>query len=1215
MKTTNPKTCQNPDLAAIAGGSPSWRGASIWTALALLILAALPAGAQNTIKPFQVRFEVPVGFSGTVFLTNNVMRVATNGAPVDGTGTNWVIPNVNVSITGAPAGVTAALVDSGLVNPIGTIPINLNTNNGSKTTNLVVQLVFSGSQAAGISTLGVNMVGGITNGFFPLVLEVAKIWNGPANATLNGAGNWSDASKWQGGIPGPGDVVVFNDIGTQTNNLLATSITTNLLSNSVVDVSTTIAALRFSQTNAIPASGAPNTNWQNLVISPGVVLTINGSGGFSMLRDFSYGLNKLNVTIAGTNGTLIQSNETANFSLLADGAVASILDMSALSKLQLDVNEVNIGDILSYPNYQYFVTNAYSPGGTFGGSRPSKCLPTWKMAATNIVRGVYVDPFNYTNALFRSYALEIGRNETTGGSSGNDFVMTLGATNSLQFDGICVGGYAALGSVINFLNSNSFALFRNTNGGRMSVFTCGDAAGYSTTAGLQNNTKCGNTGFGVDFTRSTVDVLVDRFYMSRDRGYTTGNGICQSSLGMSSGIIDVNKAFIGSQESGDQTNQDSCTATLTVTNAGVFRVNGTLALGYTTADLGDPSVPASTKGVVNIGPGGTVMASNVYVGGTTKASTGNAINLNGNATLIVSNGIADATPNGALGTMTFAGGNNTVKLFVDGLNTSSLIYVTNFTSSGTGNKLVIGGVKNITFPADIVVMTGAGTPAVSASSFDAGVVMPSGSGLSGTLATLNTGGSNAIVLHIINRVGNHLVWRASGSTADWDYTTPNWVNQTNGAPITYDNPDTVAFDDAAGVATNINIAGALTLTPAAINMTNTTHYYTFLNGPNSIGGGPSLNKFGTGTVEIDGNTTLSVQLNQGVLAGFNPGTIGNANIAAGAVMNYGGDMGGSLASAGTATTGGAIAGTLTVQSGGIVTNAGTANNPVTVLNGGFLYNSGTLNNIGTGTSGSPTVSSNATLINAGAINGDILFVNGTLEDLGGSANTTVTSVSLGANGNYIPGGDGIGVSQINSDGVGTFPGALLLSQGSFVTFKVNMALSPSNSLAQVSHLSYGASASQQTQNGCTLVITNVGAIPFNTNQTFQIFNNVNGSGGPPFSTGTSTNTFPVILPASPGPGLTWDLTQLWISGTIGIVRANSGPTFTSSIGVVNGTNIVAQFSWDSALLGYRLETQNNPLSVGLSTNWSGVAGSTTNTTVFITNSVSTNAVFYRLVFP
>ena len=97
------------------------------------------------------------------------------------------------------------------------------------------------------------------------------------------------------------------------------------------------------------------------------------------------------------------------------------------------------------------------------------------------------------------------------------------------------------------------------------------------------------------------------------------------------------------------------------------------------------------------------------------------------------------------------------------------------------------------------------------------------------------------------------------------------------------------------------------------------------------------------------------------------------------------------------------------------------------------------------------------------------------------------------------------------------------------------------------------------------------------------------------------------------------MSQLWVSGNIGIVGANSGPTLTNSFTIVGGTNIIGQFDWSSSYLGYRLQSLVTPLTVGLTPdtnyNWSGVSGSWTNTTVTLTNVPGTNSVFYRLVFP
>lgn len=1202
---------------------------SLWRKLSRCLLASTllavgclspTAQAQTTIKPYQIRAEVPTGFSGTVILSNNVMRVATNGASVlDGTGTNWVIPDVNVSITGAPPGVTATPVDSS-ENPVTTVPIHMNINNASQSTNLWVKLDFDGTQASSTYTLSFNATGGLTNTSVFLTLEVGKIWNGSGNALADGPGNWSSSSSWLGGSsPGENDNVVFTDVGTQTNSVTAG----NLLTNSVVDINTTIASLRFAQTNSA-------TNYHNLYINPGVTLAIKGAGGFSMLRDITYVATKMNVTIAGTNGTLVQTNENSNFSMLVDGQQASVLDMSGLGNLYLDVNRLSIGDIEAYPNYMNLLTNGYSQNSTtIGAAMPMRVLPTWRMAMTNYVRAVYVDPYNYTNVFSRSYALEIGRNNYGGGSSAADHVLNMGLTNVFYMDGICVAGYASLGGVLQFQNSGSYALFRNTNGGRMSIFAAADAAGttYGITTG--DNTKCASP--GVDFSKGTVDMLVDRFYLSLDRGNvaSSGKGVSQTAFVVSSGIIDANTAILGYQSAGDQTNQSYCYATMTVSNTAVLKVNDTLALGYATATRGGVNAEENGYGQIAIGPGGTVMANNITVGGVTKASSKNAITLTSGASLIVSNGIADASPYGALGTLSLKG-NSSLTLFVNTTNTIPLVYVTNLTASSTGNKLIIGGVvtnASTTYPVTVPLIFGANPSIpVLTSVFDAGVTMPPG--FHGVL--LANASANEIDLLVYNRQPGYLLWRgpAGGSgTADWDYTSKNWLDQVTGIMTNYNNPDYVAFDDAPGYATNINIAGGtIALSPSAIAMTNNTLYYTFLDGGNTILGGPALNKYGTGGLEIDGNTTASVALNQGVLSGTSSGSMGGVSIAAGAVMNYAGSIGGSITCSGTGTSSGSIAGTLTVLTGGVMTNSGTIANTMSVQAGGFLYNSdsGALNNVGTGSAATPQVAKGGEFVNNGVISGDLLYINGTFEDLGGAFdNITLTSVSMGPGGTFIPGGDAVGNTTINSDGVGSFPGAALLAQGSTNVFKIDVAGS-ANTVLTANFLSFGGSASTQTQNGCTLVINNVSGTPFSAGQSFQLFHNVNNTGVAPYSTGSSTNTFPVISPPTPGPGLAWDLSHLWVpngagnSGVLGVVSSSGGPTLTNSFARV-GTNIVGQFSWDASDYGWRLESLVAPLSVGLAPNtnytWTGVAGSWTNTTMTITNMVGTNSVFYRLTFP
>ncbi|MGH7951599.1 MAG: hypothetical protein ACREFE_06735, partial [Limisphaerales bacterium] len=357
-------------------------------------------------------------------------------------------------------------------------------------------------------------------------------------------------------------------------------------------------------------------------------------------------------------------------------------------------------------------------------------------------------------------------------------------------------------------------------------------------------------------------------------------------------------------------------------------------------------------------------------------------------------------------------------------------------------------------------------------------------------------------------------------------------------------------------------------------------------------------------------TTLSVDLEQGLLTGA--GTINSAVIASGAILDYSGTVSAGITCAGLGLNPGTINGFVDVQAGGVFTNLNTINGPITLESGSFMDNAATINGMGpTG-----TVATNAILLNTGTINdsgmsaGGTLNVSGTMEDTG-AGGMTLFRLNILPDALFIPGGDGIGTTTISSDGVGSYPGRLSLNAGSTTLFKVDPSV-PDNTLVRPDHVDFGGSSSQQNQNGATFVITNVSATPFAAGQVFNLFDNDFG-GDQIFSTGTSTNTFPVIVPTSPGTGLSWDLSHLWPNGLIGIITAPH-VTLTNSI-AVQGTNVIGQFSWDAPYLGWRLETQVNPLSVGLSTNWVGVIGSWTNTSVTITNVVGTNAVFYRLVYP
>jgi hypothetical protein len=63
------------------------------------------------------------------------------------------------------------------------------------------------------------------------------------------------------------------------------------------------------------------------------------------------------------------------------------------------------------------------------------------------------------------------------------------------------------------------------------------------------------------------------------------------------------------------------------------------------------------------------------------------------------------------------------------------------------------------------------------------------------------------------------------------------------------------------------------------------------------------------------------------------------------------------------------------------------------------------------------------------------------------------------------------------------------------------------------------------------------------------------------------------------------------------------------------TNSVLTLTWPSGYTGWQLQAQTNSLTVGISTNWANVGGSTSTNKVVVPINVANGCVFYRLVYP
>jgi autotransporter-associated beta strand protein len=233
-----------------------------------------------------------------------------------------------------------------------------------------------------------------------------------------------------------------------------------------------------------------------------------------------------------------------------------------------------------------------------------------------------------------------------------------------------------------------------------------------------------------------------------------------------------------------------------------------------------------------------------------------------------------------------------------------------------------------------------------------------------------------------------------------------------------------------------------------------------------------------------------------------------------------------------------------------------------------------------------TLALNATNTYTGAttVSNGTLLVNGTLA--AGSAVTVTAGGRLGGTGTI---GGVCTVAGTLSPGasIGTLTFNNNLTLTGNVLIEVDKSLAQSNDVVNVTGaLNYGG----------TLTAINIGATPLVAGDSFPVF--------PAGGTGTLT------VAGSPGPGLAWNFDPA--SGVLSVATgvSTTQPHLTNSM---SGGNL--NLSWPADHLGWRLEVQSNPRSVGLSNNWVTVAGSTNVTSVSIPISPANPSVFYRLVYP
>jgi hypothetical protein len=1076
--------------------------------------------------------------------------------------TSGFVTGWNLATTDVPAGVGATLSQT-LINSNGT-------------TAMTLTLTYDGSTAAGNYDMAV-VASGDSSFRLPIPVQVAYVWSG-INFTNAVSTNWNSAGNWKAGaVPGATDPVVFNDGGGQA----ATSPT-----NVVISSDQEVASVRFG-----PETGS--SRFHNLEFQNGATLKVTGPGlSFSILRDSKLIGQQITTTIAG-NGTLLVSNAVAQMGVLLEGQQNATLDMRNLDNFVADLVRMGLGDYRMYPNYY---TNGYTgPTGANFANPPTRFVPLVWLAKTNVVKCSWVDPNNYNDGGIRDYAITVGNDEASGTTANIRF--TLGLSNAFFIDSICLAqsGKGGGGNNFNFNAAGSYALFRGIGGGRMSVWAQGDASGN---AASQSNVR----GTGADFSNGQIDALVDRLYLGRSRTNTAGLTI-QGTLsigGASLGsVFDVNTAYLGAQ---DVLNIGTGAAaisgpvgTLNVNSNATFKANRDLHLGYTTAPVaGAPNYAENCSGILNINNTGTVIASNIVAGGVTKISVNNNIFMN-RGNLVVSNAIGSA--DGRVNILSMTNGSQLTLYGVKGGESCVYVKTLSVPSIGAGSVLNIPSVANVSgnpFTIPVISYTTA-SPVISGLS----VTPPAGLYV---LSIVDNTANQTIDVTFSTSVPKTVVWRGNIDN-NWDNTTKNWVTVVGGVQTNFADGDSVIFDDTATGSTSVNIPG--TVAPgqfaAQYGIVVSNASYTFDGG--SVVGSATVKKVGTGTLTINATFSPGVTLSQGSLAGA--GTVGPTSLESGTAMtSYLGVINGGLASSNaTVVVNGTVNGGLNLRAGSL-TNSGTINGSVSLSGSTFLQNAALaiMNvNLPWSVPTNSVLANDGSIFHFGTVGGNLgLTVNGTLRGTG----------KITQNGNQLPSDVRVTIGAGGSLMIGNSPNEI-----------ASMTLAARVDFLATSVSTFDVDNSTPTNDVIRLADGNViGKVNFGAGNELGGTFVINRTAGPEFGLGTTLYLFdrisndpdnanparPGVTP-QPGIGMVWDVSNMLTNLTLAVTGL---PPFSNTI---TSTNIT--FDWPENYRGWRLETQTNDLTVGISTNWATVGGSWRTNSVAVPLVTTNPAVFFRLAYP
>jgi hypothetical protein len=101
----------------------------------------------------------------------------------------------------------------------------------------------------------------------------------------------------------------------------------------------------------------------------------------------------------------------------------------------------------------------------------------------------------------------------------------------------------------------------------------------------------------------------------------------------------------------------------------------------------------------------------------------------------------------------------------------------------------------------------------------------------------------------------------------------------------------------------------------------------------------------------------------------------------------------------------------------------------------------------------------------------------------------------------------------------------------------------------------------------------------------------------------------------PTPGyLAWQTNYNPTALTLTVVaRSTNAAPGNLNLSTLNGTNLILQ--WPGDHTGWSIQVQTNPVTVGLSTNWATLAGSSLTNQIMVPVDKTNGTVFFRMIYP